>query len=157
MSPRGRRLLSPTIHEAIACDGNLDSEGCYRVMNEARGLICDMYGLNNDAIGRAETERFLADAKVKLLRKLGESVPADRLDSEEEAAADEESAATLVSVALPAERRRILDLLELFRVRGEQDAGTTQGIGRPLGRASRREDCGFYHVSWQRRCVESGY
>jgi SNF2 family DNA or RNA helicase len=73
-----------------------------------------MFGMADDAIGRAEAERYLADAKVKLLRKLGEPVPADRLDSEVEATADEESAATLVSVALPAERRRILDLLELI-------------------------------------------
>ena len=109
-----RRLLSLTIHEAIACDNNLDPDGRDRAMNEARQRIRDMLGLSSDAIGRAEAERYLANAKVKLLRKLGESVPADRLDSEVEAAADEESAATLVSVALPAERRRILDLLELI-------------------------------------------
>jgi superfamily II DNA or RNA helicase len=109
-----RRLLSLTIHEAVACDENLDPDGRDRAMSEARALIRDMFGLADDAIGRAEAERFLADAKFKLLRKLGESVPADRLDSEAEAAADEESAATLVSVALPAERRRILDLLELI-------------------------------------------
>jgi superfamily II DNA or RNA helicase len=109
-----RRLLSLTIHEAIACDENLDPDGRDRATNEARALIRDMFGLTNDAIGRAEAERYLADAKVKLLRNLGESVPAERLDSEVEAAADEESAATLVSVALPAERRRILDLLELI-------------------------------------------
>lgn len=83
-------------------------------MNEARELIRDTYELANDTIGRAEADRILADAKVKLLRKLGESVAADRHGSEAEAAADEESAATLVSVALPAERRRIRDLLELI-------------------------------------------
>jgi hypothetical protein len=41
------------------------------------------------------------------------------MDSEVEAAGDEEAAATLVSVALPAERRRILDLLGLVP-RGEE-------------------------------------
>ena len=73
-----RRLLSLTIHEAIACDDNLDPDGRDRAINEARKQIRDMHGLANDAIGRAEAERILADAKVKLLRKLGESVPEDR-------------------------------------------------------------------------------
>ena len=109
-----RRLLSLTIHEAIACDENLDPDGRDRAMNEARQQIQEMHGLGSDAIGRAETERILADAKVKLLRKLGESVPEDRMDSEVEAAGEEESAATLVSVALPEERRRIRELLEVM-------------------------------------------
>ena len=73
-----------------------------------------MFGLANDAIGRAEAERILADAKVKLLRKLGESVPDDRHGQRDRSRGDEESAATLVSVALPAERRRIVELLELI-------------------------------------------
>ncbi|MBM4089901.1 MAG: DEAD/DEAH box helicase [Planctomycetes bacterium] len=109
-----RRLLSLTIHEAIACDENLDPDGRDRALNEAREQIRDIFGLGNDLIGRAEADRILADAKVKLLRKLGEAIPAERMDSEAEAAADEESAATLVSVALPAERRRIFDLLNLI-------------------------------------------
>jgi SNF2 family DNA or RNA helicase len=109
-----RRLLSLTIHEAIACDENLDPDGRDRALNEAREQIRDMYGLGNDAIGRAEAERILADAKVRLLRKLGESAPEDRMDSEVEAAGDEESAATLVSVALPEERRRIRELLRII-------------------------------------------
>ena len=67
-----RRLLSLTIHEAIACDENLDPDGRDRALNEAREQIRDMYGLGNDAIGRAEADGILADAKVKLLRKLGE-------------------------------------------------------------------------------------
>lgn len=109
-----RRLLSLTIHEAIACDENLNPDGRDRALNEAREQIRDMFGLGNDPIGRAEADRILADAKVKLLRKLGEAIPVERMDSEAEAAADEESAATLVTVALPAERRRIFDLLNLI-------------------------------------------
>ncbi len=110
-----RRLLSLTIHEAIDCDRRLDPDGRDRALAEARQLIQEMFGLSNDPIGRAEADRILADAKVKLLRKLGEKVAAaERGDSEIEAAGDEESAATLVSVALPAERRRIMDLLQLI-------------------------------------------
>jgi len=81
---------------------------------QGRALIREMFDLTNDPIGRAEADRTLADAKVRLLRKLGEALPTERMESEIEAAADEESAATLVSVALPAERRRILDLLSLI-------------------------------------------
>ena len=40
-----RRLLSLTIHEAIACDENLDPDGRDRALNEARALTRDMFGL----------------------------------------------------------------------------------------------------------------
>jgi SNF2 family DNA or RNA helicase len=109
-----RRLLSLTIHEAIECDERLDADGRDRALAEARRLIHQMFGLPQDTIGRAETERILADAKVKLLRKLGEAVTDERSETEADATAEEESAATLVSVALPAERRRIMDLLEII-------------------------------------------
>ena len=70
-----RRLLMLTIHEAIVCDDNLDVDGRDRALNEARQLIRAMFNLAADAIGRAETDRLLADAKVQLLRKLGEDHP----------------------------------------------------------------------------------
>jgi len=109
-----RRLLSLTIHEAIECDEHLDPDGRDRALADARRLIHEMFGLPDDTIGRAEAERILADAKVKLLRKLGESVTAERSETEADATSDEESAATLVSVALPAERRRIMELLQVI-------------------------------------------
>src|SRR5262249_20148897 len=56
----------------------------------------------------------LADARVKLLRKLGEKSEAEADEGEHRSAADEESAAMLVSIALPAERQRICDLLKLI-------------------------------------------
>lgn len=107
-----RRLLMLTIHEAVVCDENLDTDGRDRAMSDARDLIQQMHGLPNDAMGRAEADRLLADAKIQLLRKLGEKMVDVSDGSELAAASDEDSAATLVSVALPAERGRIKELLE---------------------------------------------
>jgi len=109
-----RRLLSLTIHESVVCDENLDADGRERALRDARALLREMHDLSDDALGRAEADRLLADAKVKLLRKLGEKVPTLEADSEIQAAGDEESAAMLVSMALPAERQRIVDLLRLI-------------------------------------------
>lgn len=107
-----RRMLMLLLHEAIVCDENLDVDGRDRVLREARELVRRMNGSADDAMGRAEADRLLADAKVHLLRKLGEAVPEGRLDSEQAALVEEESAAALVALALPAERRRIQELLE---------------------------------------------
>lgn len=107
-----RRLLMLTIHEAVVCDEDLDTDGRDRAIAEARDLLRKMHGLPVDAMGRAEADRLLADAKVNLLRKLGEKVAEATDGTELSAASDEESAATLVSVALPAERGRIKELLE---------------------------------------------
>lgn len=109
-----RRLLSLTIHEAIVCDQNLDVEGRERALADARTLLHDMYSLPADTLGRAQVERLLADARVKLLRKIGEKVEAAAADDESHAGEAEESAATLVAVALPAERQRIRELLAVI-------------------------------------------
>jgi len=106
-----RRQLMLTIHEAIVADENLDSDGRDRAFTEARQLMRDMHGLKDDAIGRAAVDRLLADAKLKLLKKLDEQTTPDVYDSEVNAAGTEESVATMVSVALPEERRRIRELL----------------------------------------------
>ena len=107
-----RRLLMLTIHEATVCDEDLDSDGRDRAMADARVLISQMHGLSNDPIGHAEGDRLLADAKIRLLRKLREKVADVSEGTELTAASDEDSAATLVAVALPAERERIKELLE---------------------------------------------
>lgn len=125
-----RRLLSLTIHEAIVCDQNLDVDGRERALSDARALLHDMYGLATDTIGRAEVDRLLADARLKLLRKLGEKVEIEDREGEVQATADEESAAMLVSVALPAERQRIRDLLALIP---SGDESKTQELLRALG------------------------
>jgi ERCC4-related helicase len=109
-----RRLLNLTIHEAVICDQNLDVDGRERALSDARLLLHEMFSLASDALGRAQVERLLADARVKLVRKLGDKLEAEGDEGEYRTAADEESAAMLVSVALPAERQRIRDLLKLI-------------------------------------------
>ena len=125
-----RRLLSLTIHEALVCDQNLDVDGRERALSDARTLLHEMNGLSTDALGRAEVERLLADARVRLLRKLGEKIDAEERDGEVRASVDEESAALLVSVALPAERQRIRELLTLIP---EGEESKTQELLRALG------------------------
>jgi hypothetical protein len=124
-----RRLLSLTIHEAIVCDQNLDVDGRERALTDARTLLREMFGLPSDTLGRAQGERLLADARVKLLRKLGEKVESETDDDESHATADEDTAAMLVSVALPAERQRIQDLLRLMP---EGNESKTQELLRAL-------------------------
>ncbi len=125
-----RRLLSLTVHEAIVCDQNLDVDGRERALTDARSLLHSMFALSTDSLGRAQVERLLADARVKLLRKLGEKVADCSEDGEYKAAGDEDSAAMLVSVALPAERQRIRDLLKLIP---EGDESKTKELLRALG------------------------
>ena len=109
-----RRLLNLTIHEAIVCDQKLDVDGRERALSDARLLFHEMFNIPIDAIGRTQVDSLLADARVRLLRKLGEKQEAEEFGGEVHTAAEEESAAMLVSVALPAERQRILDLLTLI-------------------------------------------
>lgn len=106
-----RRLLMLTIHDAIVCDENLDTDGRDRAYGEARELIRNMYGLAEDRIGRTEVERLLADHKLLLLKKLDAKALAERSDTEIAAAGDEQTAIALVSVAIPEERKRISQLL----------------------------------------------
>lgn len=103
-------MLSLTIHEAIVCDQNLDVESREKAIANARTLNHEMFALPTDTLGRAEADRLSADHRVKLLRKLGEKVDAKE-GSNEVLAREEESAAMLGSVALPAERQRIQKLL----------------------------------------------
>jgi hypothetical protein len=125
-----RRLLNLTIHEAIICDQKLDVEGRERALSDARQLFHEMFGLATDSFGRAQVERLLADARVKLLRKLGERQESEGVDGELATVADEDSAAMLVAVALPAERQRIRDLLSLIPV---EEESKSQELLRALG------------------------
>jgi superfamily II DNA or RNA helicase len=109
-----RRLLNLTIHEALVCDQHLDVDGRERALSDARSLLHEMFRLSIDSLGRAQVERLLADARVKLLHKLQDKLEIEVEDGEHRSAADEDSAAMLVSVALPAERQRIRKLLALL-------------------------------------------
>lgn len=114
-----RRLLMLTIQEGIERDEFLDVDGRNRVFEEARQIIHSVYSIPCDAVGNAQTDQILADAKYQLLKKRNEalsfvSAAESYSDSEYEAGAGEESAAFLVVLALPEERQRIRELIAQF-------------------------------------------
>ena len=114
-----RRLLMLTLQEGIVRDELLDVDGRNQMYAEARRLLHEMYALPYDAMGMAQADRLLADARYQLLKKRQEaetyagSTGSDN-DSEYAAGAGEETAALLVSVALPEERQWIVELLARF-------------------------------------------
>ena len=112
-----RRLLMLTLHEALLRDRELNIEGRERLVEEARGLIHEEFGLPRDNIGRSEVDRVLADLKHRLLKKLDEEaleLASEPYGSEYSAAHAEEAASTVVELHLPEERLRISDLLRVF-------------------------------------------
>lgn len=114
-----RRMLMLTLQEAIERDEALDVLGRDRTLQEAKEQISALYGLTNDAIGRAQADQTLAELKIQLLRKREDALQfvesAESYDDgEATAAAGDEMAAATVLVALPEERRRIRELLEQF-------------------------------------------
>ncbi len=112
-----RRQLALNIHEAILKDQELDIDGHQALMDEARQLIHRQSGLPDDAVGRGEVDRILADLKLRLIRKLDEeelATVASSESSETITAEGEDVAATAVALSLPEERLRIADLLAVF-------------------------------------------
>jgi SNF2 family DNA or RNA helicase len=114
-----RRLLMLTVKEALERDEVLDVDQRDRLYHEARQQLHHMHGLSDDTIGWAQADQLLAETKVILLRKqkderavLSSDTSFD--DSEIAAAAGAESAADIVSMALPEERLRIQELLQSF-------------------------------------------
>lgn len=112
-----RRQLMLTIHEAILKDQALDIDGHTQLLNEARSLIHGETGLPDDAVGRGEVDRILADLKLRLIRKLDEEQLALAASSESEetmTAEGEDLAAVCVALSLPEERQTISELLAAF-------------------------------------------
>lgn len=111
-----RRLLMLTVRDAIERDELLDVDGRDQVLREARQLIHRIYGLGDDPVSQAQADQLLAEAKIKILRRReAEDLAFEGYDDTEIAAASvEDTAATLVSVALPEERRRITELLAKY-------------------------------------------
>ncbi len=114
-----RRLLMLTIQESIERDEALDVDGRNRVLDEARKLTHAMNSLPDNLVGWAEAERILAEAKVHLLKKRKETLEfiesaESYSDTERAAANGEDTAAALVIVSLPEERRRIMELLDSY-------------------------------------------
>jgi len=120
-----RRLLMLTLHEALLRDKELDIEGRERLLDEARELIHEEYGLPRDSIGRSEVDRVLADLKYRLVKKLDEEsleLAADPYGSEYSATQAEEAVSAAVDLCLPEERLRIRDLLAIFPQQRETKA-----------------------------------
>lgn len=114
-----RRLLMLTIQESIERDELLDVDARNGLLEEARRLIHQMNKLPFDAVGKAQVEQILADTKLQLLKKRKDAVnyvkkAESYSDYEFAAATGEESAAFLVTLALPEERLRIQELLGHF-------------------------------------------
>jgi len=112
-----RRQLSLTIHEAILKDQALDIDGHMALMDEARAIIHSEMKLSYDPMGRTEVDQILADLKLRLIKKLDEealAITASSDASEVVTAEGETLAATSISMCLPEERSRIVELLAAF-------------------------------------------
>lgn len=120
-----RRLLMLTLHEALLRDKELDIEGRERLMEDARELIHEAFGLPRDSLGRSEVDRVLADLKYRLVKKLDEEaleMASDPYGSEYSATHAEDAASAAVDLHLPEERLRIGDLLKVFPQQRETKA-----------------------------------
>lgn len=120
-----RRLLMLTLHEAILRDQEMDIEGRERLMEEARELVHQQYGLGQDPISRSEVERVIADLKYRLTKKLDEDAlehAADPYDFEFTSSHAEDAVSAAVNLHLPEERLRINDLLHVFPAQRETKA-----------------------------------
>lgn len=112
-----RRLLMLTIHEAILKDRELDIDRREKLYEDARHLIKEEYSLADDAVGRSEVDRVLADLKLRLVKRMDEEeleLISDPYGSEYASVRAEDVAASAVSLALPEERLRIRALLEAW-------------------------------------------
>lgn len=112
-----RRLLMLTIHEAILRDRELDIDSREKLYAEARELVHEEYGTSRDAVGRSETDRILADLKLRLVKRLDEEeleLASDPYGSEYAAVHAEDLAGAAISLHLPEERTRIREVLATF-------------------------------------------
>jgi SNF2 family DNA or RNA helicase len=112
-----RRMLMLTLHEALLRDRDLDIVGREQLMNEAKDLVHEEYGLPRDGVGRSEADRVLADLKYRLAKKLDDEaleMASDPYGSEFSSANAEEAASAAVELHLPEERLRIRELLSAF-------------------------------------------
>ncbi len=128
-----RRQLMLTIHEAILKDQALDIDGHIALLNDARKLIHAEMQIADDAIGRGEVDRILADLKLRLIKKLDDdqlAAAASSDSSELFSAEGEDLAATAVAMSLPEERLRIAELLAAFpHVRETKADKLLRGLG----------------------------
>ncbi|MBI3381005.1 MAG: DEAD/DEAH box helicase family protein [Aquabacterium sp.] len=120
-----RRLLMLTLHEAHLRDQELDIEGRERLMQDARAMVHEEFGVAEDAIGRSEVDRVIADLKHRLIKRLDDEaleMASDPYGSEFDSAHAEDAASAVVELHLPEERLRIGDLLKVFPTQRETKA-----------------------------------
>ncbi len=106
-----------TIHEAILKDQALDIDGHRSLLDEAKRLLHTELHLPDDAAGRGEADRVLADLKLKLIKTLDDdqlALAASSESGEATTAQGEELAAISVALSLPEKRMRINELLAVF-------------------------------------------
>ena len=97
-----RRQLMLTIHEAILKDQALDIDGHLELLGQARRIIHAESNIADDAVGRGEVDRVLADLKYRLIKKLDDdelAAAASSESAEEVTAGGEELAAAAVSLS----------------------------------------------------------
>ena len=112
-----RRLLMLTLHEAILQDRELNIDNRERLHDEAKSLIQEELGLGDDPVSQSQIERMLADLKFRVVKRLDDeklALTADPYGTEYASANAEEAAASAVSLALPQERFRIRELLDVY-------------------------------------------
>ena len=112
-----RRLIMLTVHESILMDENLDIDGRHALTEQARGIVLEEFGLEDDQLGRSQADKVLTDLKVRVLKKRNEQdlrMAASSFEGERIAAEGEDAAAMAVDMALPEEREKIRKLLERF-------------------------------------------
>lgn len=112
-----RRLIMLTVHESILMDENLDIDARHALTEQARAIVLEEFGLQDDPLGRSQADKVLTDLKVRVLKKRNEQelrMAASSVEGERIAAEGEDAAAMAVDVALPEERAKIEKLLERF-------------------------------------------
>lgn len=112
-----RRLIALTVQEGLMHDSNLDIESRDAAFKEAREQIRSEWGLGIERLDDLEVDRILNDLKRRLLKKMDEeqfALASDTFSEELDTVAAEDAAMNTVAYALPEERMRIKDLLNLF-------------------------------------------
>ncbi|MBC8503583.1 MAG: DEAD/DEAH box helicase family protein [Chloroflexi bacterium] len=112
-----RRLIALTVQEGLMHDSNLDIEARDEAFKESRDQIRTEWKLGAERIDDLEVDRILNDLKRRLLKKMDEeqlALASDAFSEEIDTAAAEDAVMNAVAYALPEERMRIKELLNLF-------------------------------------------
>jgi len=137
-----RRLLALTIHEGLMHDLNLDIDARDIAFSEAREIIRTDFGLGYERIHDIEIDHILNDSKRKVLKKLDEEaleIASDNYSDEANMANAEDMAMNVIAIALPEERMRIKELLQVFPVTQETKVDKLLGALKVLWEQNKAE------------------